>query len=98
MSLSSFCSIDVQEGWVTSLLATRGQPSPTPPEVHGQITIKETRSRAYAAVFGYDMWIYTNKDNFQLGIASFIVPLTVACVKPTGKQSFILTVPQKTLK
>ncbi|XP_011482125.1 arf-GAP with Rho-GAP domain, ANK repeat and PH domain-containing protein 1 isoform X2 [Oryzias latipes] len=88
---------DVQEGWVTSLLATRGQPSPTPPEVHGQITIKETRSRAYAAVFGYDMWIYTNKDNFQLGIASFIVPLTVACVKPTGKQSFILTVPQKTL-
>ncbi|XP_024114918.1 arf-GAP with Rho-GAP domain, ANK repeat and PH domain-containing protein 1 [Oryzias melastigma] len=87
---------DVQEGWVTSLQATRGLPSPTPPEVHGQITIKESRSRVYAAVFGHEMWIYPNKDSFQLGIASYIVPLNVASVMPTGKHSFALTIPHKT--
>ncbi|RVE63437.1 hypothetical protein OJAV_G00136170 [Oryzias javanicus] len=87
---------DVQEGWVTSLQATRGLPSPAPPEVHGQVTIKETRNRAYAAVFGHEMWIYPNKDSFQLGIASFIVPLNVACAMPTGKHSFALTIPHKT--
>ncbi|KAM9348690.1 arf-GAP with Rho-GAP domain, ANK repeat and PH domain-containing protein 1 [Symphorus nematophorus] len=88
-------SDEVHEGWVTSLLASRGQPSPAPPELHGQITIKEPRSRAYAAVWGHDLWIYPNKEGFQLGIASFSVPLNVATVKSTGKHSFTLITPYK---
>ncbi|XP_045896923.1 arf-GAP with Rho-GAP domain, ANK repeat and PH domain-containing protein 1 isoform X2 [Micropterus dolomieu] len=86
---------EVHEGWVTSLLACRGQPSAAPPELHGQITMKDTRSRAYAAVWGHDLWIYPNKEGFQLGIASFSVPLNVASVKPIGKHSFSLITPYK---
>ncbi|KAM4727169.1 arf-GAP with Rho-GAP domain, ANK repeat and PH domain-containing protein 1 isoform 2-T2 [Anableps anableps] len=87
---------EVQEGWVTSLLATRGLQSPIPSKLHGQVTLKDTRSRAYAAVWGHDLWIYPNKDSFQLGIASFSVPLNVATVKATGKHSFALLTPYKT--
>uniref|UniRef100_G3QCN6 Arf-GAP domain-containing protein n=1 Tax=Gasterosteus aculeatus TaxID=69293 RepID=G3QCN6_GASAC len=86
---------EVQKGWVTSLLATRGQPSPAPPELHGPITIRDPRSRVYAAVWGHDLWIYPNKEGFQLGIASFSVPLNVALVKCTGKHSFSLITPYK---
>ncbi|KAM4727168.1 arf-GAP with Rho-GAP domain, ANK repeat and PH domain-containing protein 1 isoform 1-T1 [Anableps anableps] len=89
-------SSEVQEGWVTSLLATRGLQSPIPSKLHGQVTLKDTRSRAYAAVWGHDLWIYPNKDSFQLGIASFSVPLNVATVKATGKHSFALLTPYKT--
>ncbi|XP_071369447.1 arf-GAP with Rho-GAP domain, ANK repeat and PH domain-containing protein 1-like [Centroberyx affinis] len=86
---------DVQDGWVTSLLACRGQPSPAPPELHGPITIKDPRSRIYAAVWGHNLWIYDNKEGFQLGVASFSVPLNVASVKSTGKHSFTLITPYK---
>ncbi|XP_029304199.1 arf-GAP with Rho-GAP domain, ANK repeat and PH domain-containing protein 1 [Cottoperca gobio] len=88
-------SDEVHGGWVTSLLASRGQPSPVPPELHGQITIKDPRSRAYAAVWGHDLWIYPNKEGFQLGVASFSVPLNLATVKSTGKHSFALITPYK---
>ncbi|KAM4546601.1 arf-GAP with Rho-GAP domain, ANK repeat and PH domain-containing protein 1 isoform 1-T3 [Fundulus diaphanus] len=90
-------SKEVQEGWVTSLQATRGLQSPTPPELHGNITIKDTRSRAYAALWGHDLWIYPNKDSFQLGIASFSIPLNVATVKAVkGRHSLFLITPYKT--
>ncbi|KAK5858102.1 hypothetical protein PBY51_002270 [Eleginops maclovinus] len=88
-------SDEVHEGWVTSLLASRGQPSPAPAEFHGPITMKDTRSRAYTALWGHDLWIYPSKEGFQLGIASFSVPLNVATVKPTGKHSFSLITPYK---
>ncbi|XP_076026611.1 arf-GAP with Rho-GAP domain, ANK repeat and PH domain-containing protein 1 [Genypterus blacodes] len=88
-------SDEVQDGWVTSLLASRGQQSPTPPELHGQITIKDPRSRAYAAVWGPSLWVYPNKESFQLGVASFSVALNVASVKSTGKHSFTLITPYK---
>lgn len=97
-SVNCFHSVEVQEGWLTSLLATRGLQSPPPPELHGQVTIKDTRSRAYAAVWGHDLWIYPNKDSFLLGIASFAIPLSVATVKSKGKQSFTLITPYKTFK
>ncbi|CAJ1063215.1 arf-GAP with Rho-GAP domain%2C ANK repeat and PH domain-containing protein 1 [Xyrichtys novacula] len=87
---------EVHEGWVTSLLATRGQTSPAPPETHGQLTMKDPRSRVYAAVWGHDLWIYPNKEGFQLGIASYSVPLNVASVKSTGKHSFTLITPYRT--
>ncbi|KAM6906849.1 arf-GAP with Rho-GAP domain, ANK repeat and PH domain-containing protein 1 [Xenentodon cancila] len=86
---------EVKEGWVTSLLATRGTPGPTPPELHGQITLKDTRRSTYAAVWGHDLWIYPNKESFQLGVASFSVPLNVASVKQMGKHSFSLITPYK---
>ncbi|CAG5882247.1 unnamed protein product [Menidia menidia] len=89
---------EVQEGWVSSLQATRGQPSPKPPELHGQITLKEPRSRGYAAVWGHSLWIYPNKENFQLGLASFSIPLNVATVKSTRRNSFTLITPYKTFK
>lgn len=91
-------SEEVGEGWVTSLLACRGQPSPASSELHGQITIRDPRSRAYAAVWGHDFWIYPNKESFQLGVASFSIPLNVASVKKsTGKHSLSLVTPHKTL-
>ncbi|KAK5917584.1 hypothetical protein CgunFtcFv8_002420 [Champsocephalus gunnari] len=55
----------------------------------------DTRSRAYAALWGHDLWIYHSKEAFQLGIASFSVPLNVASVKTTGKHSFSLITPYK---
>ncbi|XP_069395470.1 arf-GAP with Rho-GAP domain, ANK repeat and PH domain-containing protein 1 isoform X2 [Paralichthys olivaceus] len=88
-------SDEVQDGWVASLLASRGQPSPAPAQLHGQITIKDPRSRAYAAVWGHDLWIYPNKEGYLLGVASFSVPLNVATVKSTGKHSFTLITPYK---
>lgn len=86
---------EVQDGWITSLLATRGKPSPTPSELHGPITIKDPRSRAYAALWGHDLWIYPSKEGFQLGIASFSIPLNLAMVKSTGRHSFTLITPYK---
>nr|XP_019963255.1 PREDICTED: arf-GAP with Rho-GAP domain, ANK repeat and PH domain-containing protein 1-like [Paralichthys olivaceus] len=91
-------SDEVQDGWVASLLASRGQPSPAPAQLHGQITIKDPRSRAYAAVWGHDLWIYPNKEGYLLGVASFSVPLNVATVKSTGKHSFTLITPYKSFK
>ncbi|XP_067465193.1 arf-GAP with Rho-GAP domain, ANK repeat and PH domain-containing protein 1 isoform X2 [Thunnus thynnus] len=88
-------SDEVHDGWVTSLLACRGQPSPAPPELHGPITIKDPRSRAYAAVWGHNLWIYPSKEGFTLGIASFYVPLNVASVKPAGRHSFTLITPYR---
>ncbi|CAN9501222.1 unnamed protein product [Ophioblennius macclurei] len=90
-------SEEVGEGWVTSLHACRGQPSPAPSELHGPITIKDPRSRAYAAVWGHELWIYPNKESFQLGVATFAIPLNVASVKGTGKHSLSLITPYKNL-
>ncbi|KAM8834895.1 arf-GAP with Rho-GAP domain, ANK repeat and PH domain-containing protein 1 isoform 1-T1 [Synchiropus picturatus] len=89
-------SEEIQDGWVTSLQACRGQQGPAPPELQGQITIKDTRTKVYAAVLGHDLWIYPNKDSYQLGIASYCVPLNVSSVKSTGKHTFSLVTPYKT--
>lgn len=88
-------SEEIQNSWVTSLQACRGQQSPAPSELHGQITIKDPRTKVYAAVLGHDLWVFPNKDSFQLGIASYSIPLNVATVKPTGKHSFSLVTPYK---
>lgn len=93
-----FFFLEVRDGWVTSLLASRGQQKSASSPFHGQITMKDTRSRAYAAVWGHDLWIYPNKDGFQLGIASFSIPLNVASIKSSGKHSFTLITPYKTFR
>ncbi|XP_077402310.1 arf-GAP with Rho-GAP domain, ANK repeat and PH domain-containing protein 1 isoform X2 [Vanacampus margaritifer] len=89
-------SDDVQDGWVQSLLASRGQPSPAGPDLHGAITVKDLKSRFYAAIWGHDFWIYQNKDGFQLGVACYSIPLNLATVRTTGKHSFTLTTPFRT--
>lgn len=93
-----FRFLEVRDGWVTSLLASRGQQSPAPSPLNGQITMKDTRNRAYAAVWGHDLWIYPNKDGFQLGLASFSIPLNVASIKSSGKHSFTLITPYKNFR
>ncbi|XP_061754947.1 uncharacterized protein LOC133551831 isoform X2 [Nerophis ophidion] len=90
-------SDDIQEGWVQSLLASRGQPNPAAPELHGPINIKDIRSRNYAAICGPDFWVYPEKDRFQLGLASYSIPLNLASVTATGKHSFSMTTPFKTI-
>ncbi|CAB1315899.1 unnamed protein product [Coregonus sp. 'balchen'] len=86
----------VQEGWVTSLLASRGQNPPVPPEQHGALTMKDPRSRVYAAICGHNLWIYNNKEDFQLGVGMTYVSMNVASVKQTGRHTFSLITPYKT--
>ncbi|CAB1333182.1 unnamed protein product [Coregonus sp. 'balchen'] len=57
----------VQEGWVTSLLASRGWDPAAPPEQHGALTMKDPRSsRVYAAICGHNLWIYNNKESIPV--------------------------------
>ncbi|XP_051902987.1 arf-GAP with Rho-GAP domain, ANK repeat and PH domain-containing protein 1 [Hippocampus zosterae] len=86
-------SDDVQDGWVRSLLASRGRPGPAGPDLHGAITVKDPKSHFYAAVWGHDFWIYQNKDGFQLGVACYSIPLNLATVRSAGKHSFTLATP-----
>ncbi|XP_046899000.1 arf-GAP with Rho-GAP domain, ANK repeat and PH domain-containing protein 1 isoform X2 [Hypomesus transpacificus] len=86
----------VQEGWVASLLASRGRDPPAPPEQQGHLTMKDPRSRVYAAVYQHRLWIYNNKEDFQLGVGMTYVSMEVASVKPTGRHSFSLITPYKT--
>ncbi|KAJ3589188.1 hypothetical protein NHX12_010035 [Muraenolepis orangiensis] len=85
----------VQGGWISSLQSSRGQASPAPPQHHGPITIKDPRHRVYAAVMDQELWVYHNKEDYQVGVAWFTVPLNVATVKPTGKRSFSLITPYR---
>ncbi|CAL8238511.1 unnamed protein product, partial [Lota lota] len=86
----------VQERWISALLSSRGQASPAPPQHHGPITIKDPRNRVYASVFSKELWVYHNKEDYQVGVAWFSVPLNVASVKPAGKRSFSLITPYRT--
>ncbi|KAM9781839.1 arf-GAP with Rho-GAP domain, ANK repeat and PH domain-containing protein 1 isoform 2-T3 [Syngnathus typhle] len=89
-------SDDVQDGWVRSLLASRGQPGPAGPDLHGAVTVKDPKSRFYAAVWGHDLWVYQNKEGFQLGVACYSIPLNLATVQTTGRHSFTLATPFRT--
>ncbi|XP_055791513.1 arf-GAP with Rho-GAP domain, ANK repeat and PH domain-containing protein 1-like isoform X1 [Salvelinus fontinalis] len=87
----------VQEGWVTSLLSSRGWDPPAPPGQHGALTMKDPRSnRVYAAICGHNLWIYNNKEDFQLGVGLTYVSMNVASVKQTGRHNFSLITPYKT--
>ncbi|XP_049598018.1 arf-GAP with Rho-GAP domain, ANK repeat and PH domain-containing protein 1 isoform X2 [Syngnathus scovelli] len=89
-------SDDVQDGWVRSLLASRGQPAPAGPDLHGAVTVKDPKSRFYAAVWRHDLWVYQNKEGFQLGVACYSIPLNLATVQTTGRHSFALATPFRT--
>ncbi|XP_062392799.1 arf-GAP with Rho-GAP domain, ANK repeat and PH domain-containing protein 1 [Sardina pilchardus] len=86
----------VQEGWVSSLHATRGtQPLP-PPDHHSSLTMKDPRTKVYAAICGHNLWIYSKKEDFNLGIGMTCVSMNVASVKQTGRHGFSLISPYKT--
>lgn len=53
---------DVKMGWVTSLLASRGREPPPPPRHHSSLTMKEPRSKVYAAICEHNLWIYSSKE------------------------------------
>ncbi|XP_076843021.1 arf-GAP with Rho-GAP domain, ANK repeat and PH domain-containing protein 1 isoform X2 [Brachyhypopomus gauderio] len=86
----------VQEGWVSSLHASRGQDPPAPPERHGSLAMKDQRSKVYVAICGHNLWIYSSKEDFTLGLGMTIVSMNVASVKQTGRHSFNLITPYRT--
>ncbi|KAJ8266950.1 hypothetical protein GJAV_G00136530 [Gymnothorax javanicus] len=86
----------VQEGWVSSLLACRGQEPPAPPEQHGPLVMKDPRTKVYAAILGHNLWIYRSKEDYGLGLGMTYVSMSVATVKQTGRHSFTLITPYKT--
>ncbi|KAI4882270.1 hypothetical protein NFI96_027223 [Prochilodus magdalenae] len=86
----------VQEGWVTSLHTSRGREPPAQPQQHGSLTMKEPRSKVYAAICGHNLWIYNSKEDFNLGLGMTIVSMNVASVKQTGRHGFSLITPYKT--
>ncbi|KAJ8276405.1 hypothetical protein COCON_G00081570 [Conger conger] len=86
----------VQEGWVSSLLASRGQKPPPPAEQHGPLVMKDPRTKVYAAILGHNLWIYRNKEDYGLGLGMTYVSMNVASVKQLGRHSFSLITPYKT--
>ncbi|XP_036381650.1 arf-GAP with Rho-GAP domain, ANK repeat and PH domain-containing protein 1 [Megalops cyprinoides] len=86
----------VQDGWVSSLHASRGQDPPLGPEQHGQLTMKDPRTKVYAAIYGHNLWIYRNREDFGAGLGMLYVSMNVASVKQTGRHSFNLITPYKT--
>ncbi|KAI1903107.1 hypothetical protein AGOR_G00023800 [Albula goreensis] len=86
----------VQEGWLSSLHAARGQEPPLPPEQHGTLIMKDPRMKVYAAICGHNLWIYRNKEDFGLGLGMTYVSMNVASFKATGRHSFSVITPYKT--
>ncbi|XP_072517548.1 arf-GAP with Rho-GAP domain, ANK repeat and PH domain-containing protein 1 isoform X2 [Salminus brasiliensis] len=86
----------VQEGWVTSLHASRGREAPAQSQHHGPLTMKEPRSKVYAAICGHNLWLYNSKEDFNLGLGTTLVSMNIASVKPTGRHGFSLITPYKT--
>lgn len=86
----------VQQGWVASLLASRGLNPPPAPQQHGPLTMKDPRSRVYAAVSQHRLWIYHNREDFQLGVGMTYVSMDVASVRATGRHNFSLITPYRT--
>ncbi|XP_048092062.1 arf-GAP with Rho-GAP domain, ANK repeat and PH domain-containing protein 1 isoform X1 [Alosa alosa] len=86
----------VQEGWVSSLHATRGIVPLPPPDHQSSLIMKDPRTKVYAAICGHNLWIYNKKEDFNLGIGMTCVSMNVASVKQTGKRGFSLISPYKT--
>ncbi|XP_051536533.1 arf-GAP with Rho-GAP domain, ANK repeat and PH domain-containing protein 1 [Myxocyprinus asiaticus] len=91
-----FMDHTVQEGWVASLLASRGGEPAAPPKQHGPLTMKDPRKKMYAASCGHNLWIYRSKEDFSLGLGMTCVSMNIASVKPTGHHSFSLITPYRT--
>ncbi|XP_073727114.1 arf-GAP with Rho-GAP domain, ANK repeat and PH domain-containing protein 1 [Misgurnus anguillicaudatus] len=86
----------VQEGWVASLLASRGGQPVASPTQHGPLTMKDPRKKVFAAIFEHNLWIYSSKEDFSLGLGMTYVSMNIASVKPTGRHTFSLITPYRT--
>lgn len=67
---------DVKVGWVTSLLTSRGREPLPAARHHGPLTMKEPRSKVYAAICGHSLWIYNSKEAWDI-IDSVRLPFLV---------------------
>ncbi|MBN3297453.1 ARAP1 protein, partial [Amia calva] len=86
----------VRDGWVSSLHASLGQDPPEPPKQQGPLTMKDPRTKVYAAICGHDLWIFRNKEDFGYGVGITFISMNVAQVKQTGRHGFSLITPYKT--
>ncbi|XP_062846204.1 arf-GAP with Rho-GAP domain, ANK repeat and PH domain-containing protein 1 [Trichomycterus rosablanca] len=86
----------VQTGWVTSLLASRGREPPPAPAHHGPLLTREPRSKVYAAICGHTLWIYKNREDFNLGLGRNLLSMNIVTVKLSGRHNFSLVTPYKT--
>ncbi|XP_051733518.1 arf-GAP with Rho-GAP domain, ANK repeat and PH domain-containing protein 1 isoform X3 [Ctenopharyngodon idella] len=86
----------VQEGWLVSLYATRGKEPVTAPKLHGPLVMKDPRKKVYTAIYGYSLWIYSSKEDFNIGLGMMFVSMNIASVKSTGRHSFSLITPYRT--
>ncbi|XP_050949059.1 arf-GAP with Rho-GAP domain, ANK repeat and PH domain-containing protein 1 isoform X3 [Labeo rohita] len=86
----------VREGWLNSLYATRGREPITPPKQHGSLIMKDPRKKVYTAIRGHYLWIYSSKEDFNIGLGMMCVSMNIASVKATGRHSFSLITPYRT--
>ncbi|KAG1930880.1 arf-GAP with Rho-GAP domain, ANK repeat and PH domain-containing protein 1 isoform X2 [Pimephales promelas] len=86
----------VQDSWLVSLHATRGREPVTTPKQHGPLIMKDPRKKVYAAICGYTLWIYSSKEDFNIGLGMMFVSMNIASVKSTGRHSFTLITPYRT--
>ncbi|KAK7144023.1 hypothetical protein R3I93_015010 [Phoxinus phoxinus] len=86
----------VQESWLASLYATRGMDPVTTSKQHGPLVMKDPRKKVYTAICGYTFWIYSSKEDFNIGLGMMFVSMNIAAVKSTGRHSFSLITPYRT--
>ncbi|XP_067279557.1 arf-GAP with Rho-GAP domain, ANK repeat and PH domain-containing protein 1 isoform X2 [Pseudorasbora parva] len=89
-------SEDVQKGWLESLYATRGRELAPAPKQHGPLLMKDPRKKVYTAICGHTLWIYSSKEDFNIGLGMMFVSMNIASVKSTGRHSFSLITPYRT--
>ncbi|KAL1252394.1 hypothetical protein QQF64_017087 [Cirrhinus molitorella] len=86
----------VREGWLNSLYATRGREPVTAPKQHGSLIMKDPRKKVYTAIRGYYLWIYSSKEDFNVGLGMMCIAMNIASVKATGRHGFSLITPYRT--
>ncbi|XP_073680055.1 arf-GAP with Rho-GAP domain, ANK repeat and PH domain-containing protein 1 [Garra rufa] len=85
----------VREAWLNSLYAARGREPITAPKQHGSLIMKDPRKKVYTAIREYHLWIYSSKEDFNVGLGMMCVSMNIASVKATGRHSFSLITPYR---
>lgn len=86
----------VQDGWLHSLYDSRGREAIAAPKKHGPLSMKDRRKKVYTAICGHSLWIYSSKEDFNLGLGMMCVSMNIASVKSTGRYGFSLITPYRT--
>ncbi|KAI2650959.1 Arf-GAP with Rho-GAP domain, ANK repeat and PH domain-containing protein 1 [Labeo rohita] len=56
----------------------------------------DPRKKVYTAIRGHYLWIYSSKEDFNIGLGMMCVSMNIASVKATGRHSFSLITPYRT--